>query len=245
METARAALAADEELLLLGVTGSTAYGLATEKSDVDRLGIYCVPTERLFGLNFQMAKASRVVTDPDDVQLHEIGKYVGLVLKGNPTVTELLFLPEHEVCDPRVEPLLAIRAKLLGQRTVRAAYTGYAIAQAQRLANRKSEGREGFNSDLARRTAKHGRHCFRLMLQAEQLLTEGTITVDVSDHRDELFAIGELAERDVDAFLERFEQRKAELDRLESPLPQEPDVEAAEAFLRTFRLNNLDRRTGP
>lgn len=232
-------LAAGEELLLLGVTGSTAYGLATEHSDVDRLGIYCVPTEVLFGLSFNIGNASTVLTDPDDVQMHEISKYVSLVLKGNPTVTELLYLDSYEVRDPRIEPLIAMRGKLLGQRTIRASYSGYAYAQAKRLANRKAEGRKGFNSDLAKRTAKHGRHCFRLMLQAEQLLTEGVISVDVSAHRDELFAIGELAESDVDAFLKRFEQREAELAAVTSDLPEEPDVAAAEAFLTEFRIANL------
>lgn len=228
-----------EELLLLGVTGSTAYGLAHEGSDVDRQGVYCVPTETVLGLSFNANKASHVFTDPDDVQLHEIAKFIGLVLKGNPTVTELLFLAEYEVLDDRVRPLLEIRSRLLGQRTVRAAYTGYAVAQAKRLANRETEGRKGFNSDLAKRTAKHGRHCFRLMLQAEQLLTSGEIVVDVSEHRDELFAIGELAERDVHAFLERFEHRKAELDSIESSMPEEPDAEAAERFLVDFRRSNL------
>ena len=228
-----------EELLLLGVTGSTAYGLAHEGSDVDRQGVYCVPTETVLGLSFNANKASHVFTDPDDVQLHEIAKFVGLVLKGNPTVTELLFLADYEVLDDRMRPLLEIRSRLLGQRTVRAAYTGYAIAQANRLANREAEGRKGFNSDLAKRTAKHGRHCFRLMLQAEQLLRTGEIVVDVSEHRDELFAIGELAERDVQAFLERFEQRKAELDAIESSMAEEPDGEAAERFLVDFRRTNL------
>lgn len=230
-----------EELLLLGVTGSTAYGLANDQSDVDRLGIYSVPTETVLGLGFNQGKASRVLTDPDDVQMHEIGKYVSLVLRGNPTVTELLFLASYEVCEPRIEPLIEMRSKLLGQRTIRAAYSGYALAQAQRLANRQAEGRGGFNSDLAKRTAKHGRHCFRLMLQAEQLLTEGTITVDVSAHRDELFAIGELAETDVDAFLAKFKARQGELEALPSPLPEEPDHAAAEAFLVNFRIGNLSR----
>jgi len=228
-----------DELLALGVTGSTAYGLATDASDVDRLGIYTVPTERLLGLDFNMSKASVVLTNPDDVQMHEIGKYLGLVLKGNPTVTELLFLAEYEVLDPRIEQLIAIRSKLLGQRTIRASYTGYAVAQAKRLANRSAEGRKGFNSDVAKRTAKHGRHCFRLMLQAEQLLTSGVITVDVSDHRDELFAVGELAESDVDAFLAKFEARKAQLDSLPSDLPEDPDWDAAHDFLVQFRLGNL------
>lgn len=60
-----------------------------------------------------------------------IGKYVGLVLKGNPTVTELLYLESHEFVDPRVEPLIAMRSKLLGQHTVKAACPGYAVAQAE------------------------------------------------------------------------------------------------------------------
>lgn len=233
------ALDPGEELLLLGVTGSTAYGLSHEGSDVDRQGVYCVPTETVLGLSFNANKASHVLTDPDDVQLHEIAKFVGLVLKGNPTVTEVLFLSDYEILDDRMLPLLDMRARLLGQRTVRASYTGYAVAQAQRLANREAEGRKGFDSDLAKRTAKHARHCFRLMLQAEQLLTSGEIVVDVSAHRDELFAMGELAERDVQAFLDRFEQRKTELDSLDSAMAEEPDVEAAERFLVDFRRNNL------
>ena len=232
-----------EELLLLGVTGSTAYGLSHAGSDVDRLGIYSAPTEALFRLGFNLAKASHVLTDPDDVQLHEIGKYIGLVLKGNPTVTELLYLDAHEFIDPRVQPLIDMRSQLLGQRTVRDAYTGYAIAQAKRLVNRAAEGRSGFNSDLAKRTAKHGRHCFRLMLQAEELLTTGNITVDVSAHRDELFEIGELAENDVAAFQSRFEERCAHIDSLDSILPMEPNTEAAEAFLIEFRRNNLMAQT--
>ncbi len=232
-------LPAGEDLLLLGVTGSTAYGLSHEDSDVDRLGIYCLPTEALFRLGFNQSKASHVLTDPDDVQLHEIGKYVALVVKGNPTVTELLYLDTHEFLDPRIEPLIAMRSKLLGKQTIKAAYTGYAVAQAKRLANRAQAGQKGFNSDLANRTAKHGRHCFRLMLQAEQLLTEGTITVDVSEHRDELFAVGELAESDVDAFAAKFEERRQYIDGLDSGLPDLPDVAAAEQFLIDFRIGNL------
>ena len=228
------------ELLLLGVTGSTAYGLATEASDVDRLGIYCEPTERVLGLGFAQAKHSRVSNDPD-VQLHEIGKFVSLVLKANPTVTELLYLDDYEVRDPRIEPLIAMRSSLLGQQAVRGAYQGYALAQAKRLAARDASGKRGFNSDLAKRTAKHGRHCFRLLLQAEQLLTTGTLAVNVADRRDELFAIGELAETDVDAFLAAFQRRSDELDALESSLADRPDYEAAEQFLVEFRVHNLAR----
>lgn len=230
----------DEELLLLGVTGSTAYGLAHAGSDVDRLGIYCVSTDRVLGLGFSAESSSRVLTEPDDVQLHELAKFLGLALKANPTITELLYLDGYEVRDERMDPLLSMRSKLLGQRVVRSSYAGYAMAQAQRLTRRSAEGKQGFASDLAKRTAKHGRHCFRLMLQAEQLLRTGVITVDVSDYRDELFAMGDLAVTDVAAFYKRFEDRKRVIDALSSDLPAEPDHAAAEAFLVAFRRSNLD-----
>jgi len=230
----------DEEVLLLGITGSTAYGLAHGDSDIDRLGIYCVPTTRVLGLDFAAERASRVFTDPDDVQLHEISKFLRLALKANPTITELLYLDSYEVRDERIEPLIEMRSKLLGQRVVRSAYAGYAMSQAERLTRRSGEGKRGFTSDLAKRTEKHGRHCFRLMLQCEQLLHDGEITVDLSAHRDELFAMGELAAHDVDAFRARFEERKQAIDLMPSDLPLEPDLSATEAFLVAFRRANLD-----
>lgn len=228
-------LPAGETLLLVGVTGSTAYGLSRPGSDIDRLGIYSIPTERVLGFGYNASKASHVWTEPDDVQLHELGKYLSLSLAGNPTITELLYLDEYEFVDPRIEPLIANRSRLLGATRIRAAYVGYAIAQAKRLRKREAQGQAGFNSDLAKRTAKHGRHCFRLLLQAEQLLATGTLSVDVSAHRDELFAIGELAESNVDAFSERFEKRREIIDAMDSVLPDEPDTGWAEEFLINFR----------
>ena len=37
-------------VILSGIVGSTAYGLNNEGSDVDRLGVFAVPTRALFGL---------------------------------------------------------------------------------------------------------------------------------------------------------------------------------------------------
>jgi predicted nucleotidyltransferase len=37
-------------IILSGIVGSTAYGLDTPESDVDRAGIFAVDTEELFGL---------------------------------------------------------------------------------------------------------------------------------------------------------------------------------------------------
>ena len=61
----------------------------------------------------------------------------------------------------------------------------------------------------------------------------------MSEHRDELFAIGELAETDVAAFQAKFEERREYIDGLESDLPETPDMAAAQQFLVDFRRGNL------
>lgn len=226
-----------ERVLLLGITGSRAHGLATPESDLDYGGVYLAPTSTVLRLGYNQGKATRVGTEPD-TQLHELGKFLSLALKGNPTVIEILYLNDYIQCEMWGLGLIEIRGKLHGQRTVRAAYGGYATHQAKRLMKRNEAGKTGFNSDLAKRTAKHGRHCFRLMLQAKELLETGTLTVDVSEHREELFAAGELAERDPSAFYAMFLVERARLDLIVSKMPDEPDWEAANEFLLLARKEN-------
>ena len=58
-------------ILLSGITGSRSYGLATEDSDTDRLGIFAHPTEKILGI--APYERSSVSTHPD-VTFHEAGK---------------------------------------------------------------------------------------------------------------------------------------------------------------------------
>lgn len=159
--------------LLKGIVGSTAYGLATPTSDVDRLGIHVEPTERLLGLH--PPGQTRDSHNPDIVS-HEVGKYVSLALKCNPTVTELLWLPEdlYEEVGPEARELMWIRSAFLSKHHVKNAYLGYATAQFTRLRNR-NDGT--FSSDLRTRTAKHARHLWRLCGQGTELYTRGSLTV--------------------------------------------------------------------
>lgn len=88
-----------ENIILEGVTGSTAYGLATENSDVDIKGVYLLPTKKVLGLKFDPAHTTVDNTDPDWVY-HELGKFMKLVAGGNPTVSELLWLEEYTKLTP-------------------------------------------------------------------------------------------------------------------------------------------------
>ncbi len=158
-----------DNIVLEGVTGSTAYGLATEHSDVDIKGIYLLPTSEVLSLGFDPLHTTKDHTGPDWVY-HEVGKFMKLVMGGNPTVTELLFLEEYTKLTPIGQLLIDNRDYFLSTRGVQKAYRGYAMGQAKDLAKRFAEGKEGYDSSLKNRYAKHTRHCFRLLLQARQLL---------------------------------------------------------------------------
>jgi predicted nucleotidyltransferase len=115
-------------VLLSGIVGSTAYGLAHAGSDVDRLGVFAAPTEQLLGLH--RPKESHVGTAPDRT-LHEAAKWCRLALGGNPTAMELVWLPAelYEVRTPLGDELTGIRTSLLCAQRVRDAYLGYARQQ--------------------------------------------------------------------------------------------------------------------
>jgi predicted nucleotidyltransferase len=79
-------------VLLSGVVGSVAYGLATPDSDLDILGIFAVPTAQLHGL--RQPQQTYTATGPD-YTYHEVTKAVRLMMGGNPTVLELLYLDNY------------------------------------------------------------------------------------------------------------------------------------------------------
>lgn len=226
-------------LVLEGVVGSTAYGLTTPASDVDRLGVFQARLDEVLSLRaHEVTTSSRVSHDPD-FTLHELAKFASLALKANPTVTELLWLEHYDVRDDVGDALVAARSSFLSTSSVRNAYGGYAIAQAKRLARRHEEGRSGFSSTLRNRTEKHGRHCFRLLVMARDLLATGELVLDQRHRRDELFAMGELAATDPDAFHERFADELRALDATDSVLADQPDRDAVAALVLQARHRDI------
>lgn len=225
-----------KNIVLEGVTGSTAYGLATENSDVDVKGIYLLPTEEVLSLRFNPQKTTIDHVDPDWVY-HEVGKFMKLVISGNPTVTELLYLESYTELNPVGVVLLENRDLFLSTPAVMNAYRGYAKSQALRLNSRTEQGLDGFASSLKNRFAKHTRHCFRLLLQARQLLETGTLTVKVTpEEREWLFEMGE---QDVDTVVNKFLEMDAEFDNIKSVLSDEPDIERLNKLLYGIRKKSL------
>ncbi|WP_354641751.1 DNA polymerase beta superfamily protein [Kitasatospora camelliae] len=218
-------------VLLSGIVGSTAYGLAHAGSDIDRLGLFAAPTTEFHGLH--RPAESHVSTAPDRT-LHEAAKWCRLALGGNPTASELVWLPEdlYEVRTPLGEELIAIRRSFLAARTVRNSYLGYATQQFRKMTTRDQDDPTG-----RARAAKNARHLVRLVEQGLALHETGHMVIRLADP-DRVRELGErFAERPADAQA-LLAAAEARFDR-PGALPDQPDEAPAEAWLRRVRAAHL------
>ncbi|KJK55069.1 nucleotidyltransferase domain-containing protein [Saccharothrix sp. ST-888] len=218
-------------LLLSGIVGSTAYGLAHADSDLDRLGLFAAPTEQFHGLHRPVE--SHVTTAPDTT-LHEAAKWCRLALNGNPTASELVWLPAelYEVRTPLGEELIGIRRSFLSERAVRNAYLGYATQQFRKLSSRDSS-----DEPSRRRASKHARHLVRLVRQGLALHETGELGIRLADPAQ----VRELGERYADRPDLAVDLLADAESRFSRPgvLPAEPDEAPVESWLRRVRAAHL------
>lgn len=161
-----------ENIILDGVVGSRAYGLATDDSDTDTLGVFVAPTLDVSGL-FWSSKDETVTNaspDGDDYTYHEVGKFLRLILKGNPTMIEFLFLDEHTSKDKYGDLLVSNAIQLIPLTDTYYSYLGYAQSQLEK-----------FNHSG---TFKYAKHALRLLEQGEDLLTTGSMSVKVKEPKN-------------------------------------------------------------
>lgn len=209
----------------MSVVGSHAYGLNHADSDTDRMGIFIQPTLDVAGLDWNQHKEtwSNASPEGDDTTYHEIGKYLRLTLKGNPTLIELLFMNEYEVATSTGEYLLNLRPHIIAESNVRPSYYGYAKAQLREFQNRPNP------------KDKMPRHCLRIARQAVEILTTGTTNVRVADP-EEYFALNALPKEEIVRILEPEVER---IRTCETVLEPEPDRDLAALVLRQIRRRNL------
>lgn len=230
----------EREVLLQGVTGSRAHGLATIVSDTDRHGIYALPTQRVLGLS-RPEWSQR----PDNDTLYwEAGNAIRLALSSNPTVIELLFLPRYELRTWLGEQLLAIRDSLISQEPVRRSYLRNAESQAGRMRNALwSMSKMDWHGDREaeeRKIRKRARSVAVTLIQGAQLWTAGRITVTLSAM--EVAAV-RAAEQDPVHLNGLLDATDHLMEHEPTPLREAPDTEAAEQWLLDVRNAYWERET--
>lgn len=227
----------NHEILLLGIVGSTAYGLNHGGSDVDRQGIFVSPTSAFHGLHLPHETHDKDSLGTDtDVTIHEARKWCKLALGCNPTIMELVWLPDEliEMTSNWGEELRTIRSCFPTAKGVRNAYLGYATQQLKRLRDR---GDGSFSADTRKRTAKHARHLFRLCHQGLEFYRSGRLPIRLEPEMiaavrafGERVAVGDVAA--AEQMIKGYEQK---FDSAKTALGDRPDEDRIERWLRAVR----------
>lgn len=117
-------------ILLHCVSGSHAYGLATEHSDRDERGVFALPFTAYAALT---PPEEHLQDDRGDVVFTGLRKFLALAAAANPGALELLFAPHDTVLATArcAAPLLAARQTFVTRRCYDS-HVGYARAQIRR-----------------------------------------------------------------------------------------------------------------
>jgi predicted nucleotidyltransferase len=201
------------------IVGSTAYGLATETSDVDRRGFYLPPAD----LEWSLAGVPPQLENENEEVYWELEKFLRLALKANPNALECLYSPLVEFSTPVAQELLAIRHIFLSQHVHRT-YNAYVLSQFKKLEqDLRNEGQFRW---------KHVMHLIRLLLSGVTVLRQGFVPLGVEQYRDRLLAIRS-GQTDWDEVEKWRLALHRELDEAlaATALPEHPDYHRANQFL--------------
>lgn len=207
--------------------GSHAYGTSRPDSDIDIRGIAIPPPEYFLGFlqNFEQAQWK----DPDAV-IFDIRKFMKLAMDNNPNALELLFVDESSylIVHPLMREIIKNRDMFVS-RNVKYRYSGYAMAQLQKL--KRSQEREPDRTNPVRAEliekfgydTKDAMHVVRLLRMGLEIIRGEGVKVKRPD-AEELLAIRD-GKWKLSDLLAYSESMHADLDILyeKSPLPMSPD----------------------
>lgn len=111
-------------ILFEAIAGSKSFGLGTPNSDTDIKGVFYLPKEVFFGLNY----IPQVANETNDEVYYEIGRFVELLQKNNPNILEVLASPDDSILHKN--PLIdLLKPEDFLSKLCKDTFAGYAISQ--------------------------------------------------------------------------------------------------------------------
>ena len=154
--------------LLKVVVGSQAHGLATPESDFDYRGVFLQPTTEILSLGSSLKQTSWIEGKDDDTSW-ELGHFLHLSTKCNPTILETYLAPVIE-STPLGDELRALFPYVWNSKAVCDAFIGYGLNQ-----------RKKFLEEKDKRPHKFAAAYLRSLYNAYELLCTGTFNVRIAD----------------------------------------------------------------
>lgn len=157
--------------ILQVLVGSRAHGLATPDSDWDYRSVFVVPTDELFKIGGYIGGDVRWIEHgkarTDDDTGWEVGKFLFLATKSNPTILEVFKAPIIESSNWGLE-MRELFPYIWSSQAVRDAFIGYGLNQRKKFLDEKDN-----------RSPKYAVSYLRVLYNAWELLTTGTFTIEV------------------------------------------------------------------
>ncbi|MFD2562749.1 nucleotidyltransferase domain-containing protein [Aquimarina rubra] len=94
-----AELKASGNIIFECISGSRAYGLDTATSDTDIRGVFVLPKEKFYSLEY----VGQINNETNDIVYYELRKFIELLSKNNPNILELLNVPS--ACILKKDPI--------------------------------------------------------------------------------------------------------------------------------------------
>lgn len=251
------------------VAGSAAYAIDSDTSDLDMLAWYIPPKDVIFphlrgmlphfdGSEFYKLNQKGKGTyhqphmfDPSaragagqetDYTAHNVMKFVDLLLGNNPTVLEVLFMPQRCITfNTPVGMMLRDNRHMFLSRLIVQTFCGYAHSQLRNL-RQKEPSEDSKRHALIEKygyDTKYGTHIVRLLDQGYQALTECDIDVERSKEKLKDIKAGKWRLDQIEDYFKIMEPRIREAAD-ESRLPVLPDRDKARALLTRI----LDKHFG-
>lgn len=213
-----------DNLVCKAIVGSHAYNLATADSDIDYFVVYADDPLGLLDPLQGESRSKQTTSDTEDVTYHELGKFAQLVAKNNPSVLEVLFLPDGFVLErtPVFDAFVDHRREFVSKRTINA-YLGHLRSQLKKTPS----------------SPKAARHSARLLINLSQLLQRGEIFPHLS--REEVRIIRVLEANDPELQRQALSSALSivEAEAPYSKLPDEPNLELISDIVLQHRLDMI------
>jgi predicted nucleotidyltransferase len=231
-------------LLFELLSGSDLYGTRTKDSDTDTRGVVFPTKQELLGLKRFEQQEDKV----EDKVYYAVGKFVHLLLKGNPNVQDWLWASgdAYTYRSPAGDRLINSARLFLSDR-IGKAILGYLDDQTKRMvhlghAKNMGEKRRKLVEEFGFDT-KNASHAYRLAIVGFRLYTEGIVvprldadTVQtVLDIKQGKYTLGEV----VDLVSKAKEELLAVREENVAKVPKNPDHDAAEELLIRLQSEHL------
>jgi uncharacterized protein len=116
------------------ISGSKSFGLNTPSSDTDIKGVYYLPKDKFFGLEY----IPQISNETNDEVYYELGRFVELLLKNNPNILEILATPAD--CILYKHPLMAqLQLEDFLSKLCKDSFAGYAVTQIKKARGLKKK----------------------------------------------------------------------------------------------------------